>query len=144
MRSKTAHAVVEQRDLLAIRSISLMRATSMLRRWLRARLPIRSIWWVQLPKIIAGKHVNTTGMLSLISQSTGNTSKLDVHRGRPAVAGHPPGRAIRKSSRLSLALPSARLVQSVRKSYKGQATKSIGAAARSTCCLRGCPPTRAN
>ena len=58
-----AHAVLERRDLLAIRSISLMRATSMLRRWLRARQTIRSIWWVQLLKIIGGKHVSRMDML---------------------------------------------------------------------------------
>jgi hypothetical protein len=80
-------------------------------------------------------------MLSLISRSTGNTNKLDVRKGRPAAVGHPPGRAIRKSSRSSLVFHLWGL-SSPFTVYEGQATKPVRAATRSACCFRGCSSAR--
>jgi transposase len=57
------HAVLDQRDLLAIRTISWMLDTLMQNHWLPARRSIRSIWWIQLLKITGGSPENRVGML---------------------------------------------------------------------------------
>ena len=69
--------------------------------------------WSHRQRLSRAGHANTTGMLSRISRLTGSTNKLTVRKGRPAAVGRPPGHAIRKSSRSSLVLLSAGLVQSV-------------------------------
>ncbi len=56
-------------------------------------------------RIIGGKHENRTAMPSPISRLTGNTNKHAARRGRSVAVGPQPGRATRRSSKSSLALP---------------------------------------
>lgn len=84
---------------------------SMPKRCWPARRSIKSIWWVRLPKIIGGKHERTTAMPSAISQSIGNANKPVALRDRSVTVGHPPGRVIKRLSRLNFVLPPVVLVQ---------------------------------
>jgi Transposase DDE domain len=139
-----AHAVLEQRELLAIRSISSMPATSMQRRWLRARLPIRSIWWAQLPKIIAGRAREHNGYALTDFSIDWEHEQARCPQGQTSSSWTPTWTRNQEIIKITFGFAVCAACPVRSQCTRVQATKSIGAAARSTCCLRGCPPTRAN
>ena len=137
-----AHAVLERRDLLAIRSISLMRATSMLRRWLRARQTIRSIWWVQLLKIIEGRAREQNGYALADFSLDWEHEHARCPQGQTSSSWTPTWTRNQEIIKIKFGFAICGACPVRSQCTRVQATKPVREATSSALCLRGCSSAR--